>query len=92
MKRRSPTVSSEPAEVFLRVEHLGDAEVEQLDVALGRDEHVARLEVAMHDQVLVGVLHGVADLECELEARGTDMRSVSQYASIGRPSTYSITR
>ena len=42
------------------VEQLGDAEVEQLRHALRRDQDVVRLQVAMHDQVLVRVVDGRA--------------------------------
>ena len=41
---------------------LGDPEVEQRRHALGRDEDVAGLQVAVDDEVLVGVLHRGADL------------------------------
>ena len=41
-------------------QQLGDPEVEQLRIAVGRDQDVRRLEVAMDDQVLVRVLHRVA--------------------------------
>ena len=46
--------------------------------ALG-DEDVGRLEVAMHHEVLVGVLHRVADLaeECEATARCFSARAVA---------------
>ena len=37
-------------------EQLGDAEVEQFRAAVGLDHHVRGLEVAVHDQVLVGEL------------------------------------
>ncbi len=36
----------------------GDAEVEQLQRAVARDQDVRRLEIAMDDQVLVGRMHG----------------------------------
>ena len=39
------------------VELLGDAEVEQLYGAFGRDENVRRLEVTMDDGVVVRVQH-----------------------------------
>jgi hypothetical protein len=35
----------------LSADQLGDAEIKQLDCAVASDEHVRRLEVAMHDQV-----------------------------------------
>jgi hypothetical protein len=45
-----------------RVEQLGDAEVEQLHPAVAADQDVARLQVAMDDEVPVRVGDGVADL------------------------------
>ena len=48
----------------------GNAEVEEFDGAVGGDEDVAGLEVAVDDEVLVGVLDGGADLAQELEALG----------------------
>ena len=51
------------------IEQLGDAEVEQLGRAFGGDQDVGRLEVAMHDQVLVRVLNRRADLQEQLQAR-----------------------
>ena len=54
---------------FALAQEAGDAEVEQLDRAVGRDEDVAGLEVAVHDQVLVGVLDRRTDLAQELEPR-----------------------
>ena len=51
-------------------EQLRDAEVEQLRAAVGRHEDVRRLEIAVDDEVLVGVAHRVADLRHELEPAG----------------------
>ena len=51
------------------VEELGDAEVEELGLALDRDQDVARLEVAVHDELLVGVGHRGAHLAEELHPR-----------------------
>ena len=51
----------------LRVEQLGDAEVEQLWFALGGDANIRRLDVAMNDQMLVRVSDGGADLAKKLE-------------------------
>ncbi len=51
-----------------RVEQLGDAEVEQLGFAVGGDEDVAGLEVAMDDEVGVGVLYCGAHLAEDFEA------------------------
>jgi len=43
-------------------QQLGDAEVEQFGSAVGSDEDVSGLEVAVHDEVAMGVGDGVADL------------------------------
>ena len=48
---------------FQRVQRLGDAEVQQLDAALGVHQHVAGFQVAVHQQVAVGVDHGVGQLQ-----------------------------
>ena len=50
------------------LEQLGDAEVQQLRHPGGSDEDVAGLDVAVHDEALVRVLHGAADLPEEREA------------------------
>jgi hypothetical protein len=50
---------------------LGDAEVDDLGYGppvLERDEHVRRLQVAVDDPLLVGVLHPLAHLDEQLEA------------------------
>ena len=44
------------------LEQLGDAEVEQLGDAVGRDQDVRGLDVAVDDQALMGVMDGVAHL------------------------------
>ena len=54
----------------LRVQQLGDPEVQQLGCAVGGHQHVGGLDVTVDDQVLVCVLHGGADLSKELQARG----------------------
>ena len=54
----------------LGIQQLGDAEVQQLGCAIGDDEHVGRLDVAVDDQVLVRVLNRGADVPEELQARG----------------------
>src|SRR5450759_888277 len=51
---------------LVRYEQLGDTEIEQLDVTLLGDQDVGGLDVAMNDQVLMGVLHGRADDPCLL--------------------------
>ena len=48
---------------------LGDAEVEQLDLSCRRHEDVRRLQVAVHDQVGVGVRDRRLDVEKEADAR-----------------------
>ena len=40
---------------------LGDAEIEQLRHAIRRDQDVVGLQVAMHDQVLMGIVNRLAD-------------------------------
>ena len=52
---------------FARIEQLRDAEVEQLRRAFGRHQDVGGLQVAVHDQVLVRVLDGAADVEEQLQ-------------------------
>src|SRR5262249_38922813 len=42
------------------VEDLGNSKVQEFDRAVPGDEYVARLEVAVHDQVPVCMAHGVA--------------------------------
>jgi hypothetical protein len=54
----------------LRVEELGDAEIEQLGRAVAGDEHVVRLDVPMDDEVLMRVLDGAADLAEQLKPCG----------------------
>ena len=51
------------------VQDLRDPEVEQLDLPVRRDERVRRFQIAVNDEVLVGVLHGVADEGEEIEPR-----------------------
>jgi hypothetical protein len=55
------------------VQRLGHAEVDDLRhrlALLDRDQHVRRLDVAMEDALLVGVLDGVADRQEQPEALG----------------------
>ena len=47
----------------VRIQRLGDTEVQQLDLALCRDQHVAGLQVAVHQQHAVRIGHGVGQLE-----------------------------
>ncbi|MDP1691838.1 MAG: hypothetical protein Q8L49_07825 [Burkholderiaceae bacterium] len=56
--------------VFQRVQRLGDAEVQQLDLALGRDQHVGRLQVAVHQQGAVRNGDGVGQLQKQGQALG----------------------
>src|SRR6185503_8109111 len=50
------------------LELLRDSKVEQLHRAVARDKDIRRLEVAMHDQVLVRMLNCFADLAKESES------------------------
>ncbi len=47
----------------LRRKELGDAEVEQLGGAIRGDQKIRRLEIAVHDQVAVGILDRRADVQ-----------------------------
>nr|WP_326538432.1 hypothetical protein [Pseudorhodoferax sp.] len=51
------------------VQQLGYAEVQQLDLALGIHQHVAGLQVTVHNQLPVRVLHGLQHLRKQLDAR-----------------------
>jgi len=48
---------------------LGDAEVEQPHLAIGADEDVRRLQVAMDDEVLVGMLNRTQHLQHQRQPR-----------------------
>ena len=53
-------------------QELGNTEVEQFDrrrVAVDPDEDIRRLEIAMHDQIAVRELHGVAHGEKQIQPR-----------------------
>ena len=54
---------------FVRLQKLGDTEVEQLDAAIGADEDVRRLEVTVDDEVGVRVRDGGENIEKEPDAR-----------------------
>ena len=72
---------------------LGDSEVEQLHGAVGRDQDVRRLEVAMDDQIGVRVAHGLEHGEKQaqpcLDVRAGARRKSGRARS---PSTCSSTR
>ncbi|HEV8628897.1 MAG TPA: hypothetical protein VGV61_01170 [Thermoanaerobaculia bacterium] len=51
-----------------RFDELGDAEVDELGRSLGGDQDVARLEVTVHDEVLVSEVDGN---ERRLDMRGS---------------------
>ncbi|ODV20559.1 MAG: hypothetical protein ABT27_07585 [Lysobacteraceae bacterium SCN 69-25] len=55
--------------VLAGMQQLGDAEVEQLDLARACDEHVGRLEVAMHDQIAMRMRDRLADLDEQRQTR-----------------------
>jgi hypothetical protein len=73
------------------VQHLGQTEIEHLDRAVHRSLDVVRLEVAVHDPLLVRLLQSLGDLAGDgdrlLDGRGP-LRSRS--ASVG-PGTSSMT-
>src|SRR5688572_30319125 len=45
-----------------------DAEIQQLHLAFAIHQDIGRLEIAMHDQVLVCMINGCQDLEEEVQA------------------------
>jgi hypothetical protein len=53
----------------IRVDQLRNPEVEQLDVTVDADQHVARLDVAMDDQVGVRVSDGLEHVEEQAQPR-----------------------
>ena len=65
----APTISVSRRGAFVLAQQLGDAEVEQLHLALGIDQDVGRLQVAMHDQVLVRVLDRAEHLQEQPQPR-----------------------
>ena len=78
---------------FTVLEQLGDAEVQQPHLAVGADEDVCRLEVAVHDELAMCVRHGVGDLREQPQARPhVELSAHRQYTSMRRPSTYSMAR
>ena len=89
--REPNCVMASVCSVWRIIEELGDAEIEQLRRAVGRDQDVLRLEVAMHDANRCAVVHGRADLEEHPQALLQLEPRRSQYASMGSPGTYSMT-
>ncbi len=55
----------------IALDQLGDAEVEQLHLSIGADEHVRRLDVPVHDQVGVCVRDRLEDVEEEPQPAST---------------------
>ena len=62
----------------LAIDQARDAEVDDLDLAFGGDEHVAGLEIAMYDAATVRVLDGRADRDEQLEPRVAAGRGAAQ--------------
>ena len=90
-RRRRCRVSSAGL-VLLRAERLGDAEVEQPDVAFAGDEDVRRLQVAMDHEAAVRELDDAADGDEQPQRSSTPSWRSSAKRVIGRPSTYCSTR
>ena len=59
----------------LRLRQLGEAEVEDLDLAVVRDEHVLGLQVAVDDALLVGRRQPVRDLGADLDGLAQGQRA-----------------
>ncbi len=64
----------------LGVQQLGDAEVEQARLVVGLHQHVARLQVAMDDQLRMRVRHRPAQLEEQLEPRAQRRIALQPFA------------
>src|SRR5205085_5801147 len=64
------------------VEHLGNAEIQQLGLAFTRDENVRRLQVPMHDEVPVQVADGGTNFEEQFD--------LASYAESGSVSVNSL--
>ena len=74
---------------------LGDAEVDDLrhrPAVVEGDQHIGRLEVAMDDPLLVGVLDRLADRDEQLQPLAGRELASSQNLVIGTPLTSSITK
>ena len=92
-RQRSAGELGEPGLLRLPfVEQLCDPEVEQPDLAIGGDEDICRLKIAMHDELRVRVGDGVRDLHEELEEGIKIELLVAAILVNLRPSTYSIAR
>ncbi len=77
------------------VRGLGDAEVDDLGhwlVIVHGDQNIGRLEVAMNDALLMGVLDGLADVDEQLQPLARRQLFSSQYSVMGMPLTNSITK
>lgn len=69
-----------------------DAEVEQLHLAIGRDDEVARLGGAVHDAVRMRMRQRITDATTRSRRCVSVGPCASVHASSGCPSTYSSTR
>ena len=95
-----PTICAEAGEQRLLGQllpgRLGHAEVDHLRHRLAvveRDQDVGRLEVAVDDPLLVGVLHRLADRHEQLQPLAAASAGCSsQYSVIGTPWTSSMTK
>ena len=78
------------------VDRLGDAEVDDLGHRLAvveRDQDVRRLDVAVDDPLLVGVLDRLADRDEQLQPLARASAGLrSQYSVMGTPLTSSMTK
>jgi hypothetical protein len=63
---------------FLRRRNPRDAEVQQLRLAVGRQQNVPGLNIAVDDQALVRVVDGAADHDEKLEPPGDRRLCYSQ--------------
>ena len=70
--RHWPPIGSGKRRVWgpLRVEHLGDAKIQETGYALFSDQDVAGLEITMDDEGFMGVLHCEADGTEQLQTFG----------------------
>ena len=64
-----------------------------LAMSVGRDHHVGRLDIAVHDMAIVRVLNGVENREAQRDAvGGREPMLVARSDRCGAPATYSITK